>query len=435
MRARQLSQLAALFLCILFAAPRAEAYSVLTHEEIVDLAWTTDIVPLLQARFPNTTPEQLREAHAYAYGGCVIQDIGYYPFGSHYFSDLLHYVRTGDFVSALITDSTDVDEYAFALGALAHYYGDSVGHPYINQATAEEYPNLGKKFGTSVTYEEDPTAHLRTEFGFDVVQVAHSRFASDDYRNFIGFQVAQPLLQRAFEETYGVRMSLVFSDEELAIGTYRRSVSKLIPRMTRIALAAYGKQMKAEDPDFNRQEFLYRVNKSEYRRLYGREYKQPNFGERFAGFLLKLVPKIGPFRALKLSLPNAQEEDIYLNSVNHTVDIYEAALRQLQQPALVRKGPSFANLDLDTGHFTVSGEYVLADTSYAQLLSQITDFNAPPIPIPLHDDVLAFYSDPAAPNAVKANARDWQTVQTNLQLLRAQKLTLPPPASIPASAP
>jgi hypothetical protein len=432
MRTPTLIRFILIFTLLSFAVPRVNAYSVLTHEEIVDLAWTSNIVPLLMARFPNTTPEQLREAHAYAYGGSVIQDIGYYPFGSHYFSDLLHYVRTGDFVSALIADSTDVDEYAFALGALAHYYGDSVGHPYINEATAEEYPNLGKKFGTSVTYEEDPTAHLRTEFGFDVVQVAHSRFASDAYRNFIGFQVSQPLLQRAFEETYGIQMSFAFADEELAIGTYRRSVSKLIPKMTRVALAAYGKQMQAEDPDFNRKEFLYRVDRSEYRRTYGREYKQPNFGERFAGFLVKLVPKIGPFRALKLSLPNAQEEDIYLNSVNHTVDIYEAALRQLQ-PALVRKGPSFANLNLDTGHFTVSGDYVLADTSYAHLLGQVTDFNSPPESIQLHDNLMAFYSDPAAPNALKANARDWQTVQANLQLLRAQKLV--PPAPTPPMAP
>jgi len=423
-----------ILLLLLFAVPRTNAYSVLTHEEIVDLAWTTSIVPLLKARFPNATDADLRLAHAYAYGGSVIQDIGYYPFGSRYFSDLLHYVRTGDFVSALIADSTDINEYAFALGALAHYYGDTVGHPYINQATAQEYPKLGKRYGPIVTYEEDPVAHLRTEFGFDVVQVAHSRFASDDYRNFIGFQVAQPLLERAFQETYNLRMEDVFVDEDLAIGSYRHAVSKLIPKMTRVALASYGKQMKAEDPDFNRKEFLYRIKNSEYRKLYGRGYKQPNFGERFAGFLIKLIPKIGPFRALKLSLPDAQEEAIYLKSVNLTVDDYEASLQKLS-PAVTRKGPVIENLDLDTGHPTASGEYGLADASYARLLGQITDFISPPVPIPLHDNVLAFYADPSAPNTMKTNASSWQQVQTNLQVLRKAQLAMPPAESTPAATP
>jgi len=422
-------------LCILLllalATPPTHAYSVLTHEEIVDMAWTSNIVPLLKARFPSATADDLRVAHAYAYGGSVIQDIGYYPFGNHYFSDLLHYVRTGDFVSTLIADSTDINEYAFALGALAHYVGDTTGHPYINQATAEEYPKLGKRYGPIVTYEEDPTAHLRTEFGFDVVQVAHSRFASDDYRNFIGFQVATPLLERAFEETYDIKMENVFVDEALAISTYRRTVSKLIPKMTRVALASYGKQMEAEDPNFNRKEFLYRVDKSDYRRTYGREYQHPNFGERFAGFLIKLIPKIGPFRALKLSLPNAQEEDIYLKSVNITVDSYNASLQQLT-PVAVRKGPALVNLDLDTGHVTAPGEYGLADASYAHLLGQITDFTSPPIPIPLHDNVLAFYADPAAPNTMKANASGWQQVQTNLQLLRNAHLAPSSPEPVPA---
>jgi len=421
-------------LLLVFAVPRMNAYSVLTHEEVVDMVWDSNIVPLLKARFPDATADDLRLAHAYAYGGSVIQDIGYYPFGSHYFSDLLHYVRTGDFVSNLIADSTDINEYAFALGALAHYCGDTVGHPYINQATSAEYPKLRRRFGKVVTYEEDPTAHLRTEFGFDVVQVAHSRFATDNYRSFIGFQVSKDLLHRAFLETYGVKVDDVLTHEDLAIATYRHSVATLIPKMTRVALVAYGKQLQAEDPTFNRNLFIYRLKQSDYRKMYGRGYEKPRFGARIVAFFVKIIPKIGPFRPLGLSLPSPQDEDNYFKSVNLTVDQYRTDLNQLKQPSTIRHDTNLHDIDLDTGHPTVPGEYGLADQSYAHLLSQITDATSPPIPVSVHDNVLAFYADPSAPNAVKAKPADWQQVQTNLQVLRTAHLAMPPLEPIPAAA-
>src|SRR6266404_8430964 len=210
-------------------------YSVLTHEEIVDLLWLDQIRPLLLKKFPNTTTEQLKEAHAYAYGGCLIQDIGYYPFGNRYFSDLVHYVRSGDFVIALIDETHDVNEYAFALGALSHYAADIDGHPAVNAAVALEFPKLRTKFGNQVTFAQDPKAHVRTEFGFDVAQVAKQRYTSDSYHDFIGFQVAKPVLERAFLKTYGIELKDVFVSVDLSIGTFRRSVSKVIPEMTRVA--------------------------------------------------------------------------------------------------------------------------------------------------------------------------------------------------------
>lgn len=422
-----------LFVLLLLACalPQSRAYSVLTHEEVVDLLWTSDIVPLLKVRFPEATADDLRRAHAYAYGGSVIQDIGYYPWGNKYFSDLLHYVRSGDFVSALIADSTDIEEYAFALGSLAHYSGDTTGHPYINQATASEYPKLRKRYGNVVTYEEDPTAHLRTEFGFDVVQVAHRRFAPDSYRDFIGFQVARPLLHRAFLETYGIKMDDVMTHEDLAIGTYRRSVSHLIPHMTKVALVAYGKQLKAEDPSFDRKQFIYRIKKSEYRKEYGREYKEPSIGSRLLALVVMIVPKVGPFRALRLSLPNSQEEDIYLKSVNLTVDYYQARLVELQNPSVARRGPQLPDIDLDTGKPTAAGEYRLADNAYAKLLEQVTDPGDIGIPIALHDKLLAFYANPSAQNAVMKDPVEWHAIQEDLVLLRSAKL-IPPPAT-PAS--
>src|SRR6266853_6582871 len=220
---------------LLFCSPLGNSYSVLTHEEIVDLLWKQKIQPLLLKRFPDATEEDLRKAHAYAYGGCVLQDMGYYPFGNKYFSDLVHYVRSGDFVEALLEDSSDLNEYAFALGALSHYSSDNSGHPTINRVVALQFPKLRKKYGDTVTYGDDPTAHIRTEFGFDMVQVAKNRYTSDRYHDFIGFEVAKPLLERAFQETYGLKLEDVFGSVDLAIGSYRRSVSTLIPEMTRVA--------------------------------------------------------------------------------------------------------------------------------------------------------------------------------------------------------
>src|SRR5438067_12716450 len=248
---------------LLFCSPLGNSYSVLTHEEIVDLLWKQKIQPLLLKRFPDATEEDLRKAHAYAYGGCVLQDMGYYPFGNKYFSDLVHYVRSGDFVTALIRDSSDLNEYAFALGALAHYASDVSGHPIINRITAIEFPKLARKYGDEVTYANDPKAHIRTEFGFDMAQVAKNRYTSDRYHDFIGFEVATPLLERAFQKTYGLSLDEVLGgDEELAIGSFRRAVSKFVPEMTRVALLNRRQELVRETPNFDQRKFRYRLSRS-----------------------------------------------------------------------------------------------------------------------------------------------------------------------------
>ena len=207
---------AALLVWLLFAAARlCWGYSLLTHEEIVDILWKDQIKPLLLERYPAATQEELRKAHAYAYGGSLIHDIGYYPFGNEFFSDLTHYVRTGDFVANLIGESADLNEYAFALGALAHYASDNSGHPLINHAVALTFPKLRAKYGEKVTYADSPKAHIRTEFGFDITQVAKNRYTSDQYHDFIGFQVSKPLLERAFLRTYGLPLGKVLGYEDL----------------------------------------------------------------------------------------------------------------------------------------------------------------------------------------------------------------------------
>jgi len=207
----------ALSLLLVFSAPTASGYSVLTHEAIIDSTWDSAIRPLLLKRFPLATAEELTRAHAYAYGGCIIQDLGYYPFGNKFFSDLTHYVRSGDFIVNLVRDSQELNEYAFALGALSHYAADNHGHPMaVNRAVPLFYPKLGLKFGKLVTYADDPFSHGKTEFAFDVFQAAKGRYASAAYKSFIGFEVSKPLLERAFEDTYGIRLEKVFMNIDLA---------------------------------------------------------------------------------------------------------------------------------------------------------------------------------------------------------------------------
>jgi hypothetical protein len=261
---------------LIFAAPAAWPYSVLTHEAIIDSAWDSGIKPLLLRRFPAATREELKQAHAYAYGGCIIQDLGYYPFGSKFFSDLTHYVRSGDFVLNLIRESQDLNEYAFALGALSHYAADNSGHSMaVNLAVPLLYPKLGLKFGKLVTYADDPFTHAKTEFAFDVYQAARGRYASAAYKNFIGFEVAKPVLQRAFEDTYGIRLEKVFLDVDLAIGSYRRAVGTILPAMTRVAWQIKKQEIRKDAPSVTSKTFLYNLSRSSYEKNWGSTYQRP----------------------------------------------------------------------------------------------------------------------------------------------------------------
>src|SRR6202158_5880003 len=351
----------AFVLIVVMCSGSSPAYSVLTHEEIVDLLWADEIRPLLQRRYPGLSEDQIKQAHAYAYGGAVIQDLGYYPFGSTEFSSLVHYVRSGDFVRELLLESQDVNEYAFALGALSHYASDVVGHPAVNQAVAIQYPKLRAKFGDSVRYAQGKTAHLKTEFGFDTVQVAKNRYASQQYHEFIGFQVSKPLLERVFPVVYGVELKDVLTHEDLAVGSYRFAISRLIPQMTQVALQTHKKELMRETPNFAKQKFLYRLSRSDYERQWGKDYVKPGVGTRILSTLLRYMPKIGPFKKLGFNNPTPQTEDLYFKSINTTVDQYRAFLQQVRTDSL-----SLPNCDLDSGLATKAAEYSLSDGTYAQ---------------------------------------------------------------------
>ena len=378
------------------AMPRdARAYSVLSHEANIDALWDTGIRSLLVARFPRATRDELLKARAFAYGGSVIQDLGYYPFGSHFFSNLVHYARTGDFVETLIDEANDLDEYAFAIGALAHYAADNVGHPEaVNRAVALMYPKLRAQYGNSVTFADSPTRHVIVEFSFDVVQAATGKYVSAAFQNFIGFEVAKPLLERAFLATYGLEMKDTFLfDEDLAIGTYRHAISQTIPEITTIAWRDKHEEIEKLLPGVAREKFVLRMTRQDYDKTYGTQYRKPSLMARFLAFVYRLLPKIGPLKKLEFKAPTPEAEALFLVSVADTRARYRLALDALSAGRL-----NLPNTDFDTGKPSAHGEYELADETYAELLHKLADRKFAGVPDALRKNIAAFYS--AAPNRI-----------------------------------
>lgn len=408
---------------VLLLSIETNAYSVLTHEEIVDLTWQ-QMRALIVQRFPAATPEDLKRAHAFAYGGCVIQDMGYYPFGSRTFSDLAHYVRSGDFVLAMLRDARDVDEYAFALGALAHYASDVYGHPAVNRSVAMRYPKLRARYGDSVTFADDPKAHIRTEFGFDVAQVAKGRYAPDSYHDFIGFEVSKPLLERAFQSTYGIKLDNVFGNLDLAIGTYRRAVSKAMPELTKAALLTHRAQLKSEIPNFTEKKFLYNLSRASYEKNWGTEYRRPGFGARLLALIFKVMPKFGPFRAIAFETPTPQTENLYFRSMNETLERLRSDLRDQAAGQL-----ALPNLDFDTGRKTRPGEYPLTDKAYADLVHRLSKDHFANMSADLQTAIVSFYAQANARNAVHRDAKNWQRTMNELAELRMVQSSPTMPAS------
>jgi hypothetical protein len=408
---------ALIILALIFGgAIPSSGYSVLTHEAIVDSAWVDAIVPVLRKRFPDATPDDIKGAHAYAYGGCAIQDLGYYPFGSKWFSDLVHYVRTGDFIEALIRNSHDINEFAFAMGALAHYAADNDGHRVaVNPSVGLLYPKLHRKFGAVVTYEDDPKAHLKTEFAFDVLQVARGHYAPDDYREHIGFEVSEDLLQRAFLETYGVELKSIFPDFSLAIGSYRRAVSKDIPRATKVAWQIKKDDIQKERPGTTQKAFLYHLSRTSYERQWHKEYQKPSLWDRILAFLIRIVPKVGPLQVLTFRTPTPETERKFAASFNASVTDYEAFLNQEKQTGQV----ALPDDNFDTGSVTAPGEYALADKTYARLVDNLAKDKFASVTPEIQSAVLKYYSDLSLPFATKKDPKEWKTVTEELAELKA----------------
>jgi Zinc dependent phospholipase C len=437
---RRLLGVPALAIVLFMAGPSLEGYSVLSHEAVVDSAWDPAIKPLLLRLYPTASDAQLREAHAYAYGGCIIQDMGYYPFGNRFVSDLTHYVRSGDFVDALFTQAQNMYEFAFALGAFAHYTADNNGHPIgVNPSVGDTFPRLKAKYGKVVTYEDDPAAHLMVEFSFDVAQIVASHYTPETYNNFIGFKVAQAQLERAFHETYGLDFKSLFLSEDLAIGTFRRGAGQVIPEMTSVAWKHNKAEILKANPQMTRGVFVYRLSRRDYRSEFGGNFSHSRFGRevwgggsdakpgllaRFLVFLTRILPKVGPLRTLRFKAPTPQTDALFLASFQTTTERYHVALSNAGWTP-----PPLPDTNLDTGKPTRAGDYSLADKTYAKLLDKLAAQNFAGITAELKTNVLGFYSDANAAIATEKNPKDRQRLQAEVERLRTAPLGSAPSAA------
>lgn len=400
-----------LLFCLLIAVRPLAGYSVLSHEEVIDMAWKTDILPALLKRFPNATPEELKRAHAFAYGGSVIQDVGYYPVGNKEFTNILHYVRTGDFVAWMLRDAQNVEQYAFALGALSHYAADSFGHPAINLSVPIEYPRLRNRFGDWIPYETDHQAHLDTEFSFDVLEVEKHRYTSLQYHDFIGFDVSEDLLERAFVDTYGVSLDNLLHVDDLTLETFRFAVGRVIPEMTEVALATHKPEIEREYNDRAKQDFVYHLSRSDYDRQFNTRYRHPGIFARILGFLIKLMP-FGPAKVLGYRNPTPRTEDLYFRSMDHVLQEYHLLVQQVRAGDL-----RIPNRNLDTGWLTREGEYRLADQTYSDLARRLDHDHFAHLTPAIRDNILRYFAaGPPANGSLKP--RQWRKTEAALAVLR-----------------
>ena len=393
----------------------AEAYSVLTHEAIVDATWDSAIQPMLLKKYPDATDQQLNDARAYVYGGAIMPDMGYYPFGNKFFTDLVHYVRSGDFIIALFDQAQDLNEYAFAVGALCHYNADRYGHSIgVNCSAPLIYPDVRAKYGDIVTYAQDKTSHIRTEFGFDVLQTARGNYLPTAYHNFIGFQIAKPVLERAFCETYGLDISDVFGNFSLSVSTFRFAVKDLFPEITKAAWSSKKSDIRKTNPSATSRSYIYRMKRSSYYKEFGRKRTKPGFFASILAIIIKISPKIGPLKALKFKSPGPDAEKLFIKSFDTVVVHYSGDVYQLKENELV-----LANIDYDTGNKTAPGEYSLTDKTYEELVIRLKEKNFNFLNAALKKNILAFYDDyPSSVNGSSTDENDQKKFKEALESLK-----------------
>jgi hypothetical protein len=401
---------------VLGATP-AVPYSVQTHEELIDLAWKQSIRPILLKQYPTLTEAQLQEAHAYAYGGCAIQDFGYYPFGNAFFSDLTHYVRAGDFVLSLLHNAHTADELAFAIGSLSHYIGDAVGHSAaVNHAVPVEFPKLERKYGPVVNYAENPHAHVQTEFAFDINQLSKRRFAPSAYLKFVGLEVPRPLLRKAFFETYGINLPDIVGSKDTSLHIYRSGVRSFIPNIARAETILHKKNFPADIPSSDFDEIKADLIQASADNNWEAYRKTPGFSSHlYAGFIF-ILPKVGALKMLAIKGPTEHTEDLYVKSLNRSIKVMRRVLGDFDHI-----DQYLANRDLDTGAFVKPGAYRLTDQTYAKLLAMITEKPGNVVPAQLKHDLIAYYADPDAPIITKKSPEEWAQVQANLKVLDSMK--------------
>lgn len=399
---------------LIFQPAVSKAYSVLTHEALIDASWDKFFVPLLKTKYSKLQDSVLKKLHAYAYGGAVVSDMGYYPFGSALYTNLVHYVRSGDFVEALISEAKTPEEYSFALGALCHYYADVYGHSIgVNKSVPVEYPKDKKKYGDLVTYEEDKTAHKRVEFAFDVTETAKGNYASQAYHDFIGFKVCDSVLERAFYKTYSLHLTDLFSNFQRSVNTFRWAVKEFFPLLIKAAWATKKGDLQKRDSTLTAKKFYYSMKRADYDKEFGRDHDKPKLFAYLLAGVIRILPKVGPLKPLKFKAPNAEVEKLFIKSFDTVKYFYTASLQRLKSGKV-----ALQDKDLDTGFDTKKDEYGLANETYEQLLLKHEENNFAAISPALRTMILAFFHNGIG-NEKKLKPKEKEKLQTALAQLKA----------------
>jgi hypothetical protein len=461
---RRIPRIAVLTLLALFPCSRiAGAYSLFTHEQLIDLAWKPSIVPLLLSRYPTLTPAELEHARAYAYAGCVIQDIGYYPFGDRSFSNLTHYVRTGDFVINLFRNAGNADELAFAVGALSHYIGDTIGHSQaVNVSVPIEFPKLEQKYGPVVSYAEGKAQHVQTEFAFDINEIAHHRMAPLPYLRHVGLEVPKRQLSLAFYQTYGLREDFT-GGRRLNMGGYRFATRSFIPRIAYAVTILHRKHEPADPLTPEVAAFQKEVDRVATENNWSYYRRKAGIGTYSLAGILFILPKVGPIRLAAVKGPSVDTEVDYVHSVIGSDASLRRVVARFTPPPTTQPSASSAaaddihsepppsaplpaktsakqdvprksidprhplpNLDLDTGNVVQPGGYSLTDATYAELLHRLALHPERPVPPGVKEDILAYYADPNAPITTRKNPALWGRVQADLATMRAMPTSTEP---------
>ena len=425
----------------------------MTHEQLIDLTWDASIVPLLLSRYPTLTPAQIEHARAYAYGGCVIQDIGYYPFGDQFFSDLTHYVRAGDFIVNLFRNASDADELAFAVGALSHYIGDTVGHATAtNLAVPVEFPKLQRRYGNSVAYAQGEHQHVQAEFAFDINEISHHRFAPVHYLRHVGLEVPTKQLALAFYQTYGLRNDFsTHRGSRINVSGYRFAVRSFIPRIAYAVTILHRKHEPAELADADLKKLDAQIAAVAAKNDWDAYRKKPGIGTYSLAGLLVILPKIGPLKLVAVKGPTQATEVDYLHSVERSTTSLNGALRRFTPPPATvavadraaaptvpqaesgsapnpvtdRQHP-LPNRDLDTGLVVKPASYRLTDNTYATLLHRLAQAPSAPIPPGIKEDILLYYANLDLPFATRKKPERWADLQRDLATLQTMPTSTAP---------
>jgi hypothetical protein len=351
-----------LVLALLLGAKPAAGFSALAHQAIVDSCWARGIAPVLEGHYPGATAAQLATARSFAYGGALLQDLGYFPGNAAFFSYLTHYVRTGDFVRALLDEARDRNELAFALGALAHYVADTEGHPTgANAVTELVFPKLRAHLGEGIPFAQAPRQHTQIEFAFDVAQVEARRYRSVEFHAGFGLQLSRRVLERAFYRTYGLPLKRVLPRTGLGLALFRFVATELLPAAARASQYRPAAQVRLL-PLPERQRYYQHINTSCFSRR-GARPDHLSIGMCGLVVLAKGLPRMGLVSQLAFRpLPLAAEATMRA-SFDQSLARYQLVLADLSGP--------FPNMNLDTGQPTRADDYALADHTYSVLARRL----------------------------------------------------------------